>query len=86
MIEKTLIGYRKFNSKAGKACCIVSLLSDYSQGEISYGAVGKKCEDLFLPDDCHNLIVPAVIGKTCFLKYGEGFNGKPAVVGIEFQK
>lgn len=86
MAEKTLIGYRKFNSKAGKSCCIVSLLSDYSQGEQNYGAVGKKCEDVFLPDDCHSLIVPAVIGKTCFLAYGEGYNGKPAVTGIEFQK
>lgn len=86
MTEKTLVGYRKFNSKAGKACCIVSLLSSYSEGEAKYGAVGSKCEDVFLPEDCHNLIVPAVIGKTCFLAYGEGFNGKPAVIGIEFQK
>ncbi|MCM1308289.1 MAG: hypothetical protein NC223_06795 [Butyrivibrio sp.] len=86
MIQKTLIGYRKFNSKAGKACCIVSLLSDYSQGEISYGAVGQKCEDIFLPDECHKLIVPTVVGKTCSLQYGEGFNGKPAVIGIEIQK
>lgn len=86
MIEKILIGYRKFTSKAGKACCIVSLESDYSEFDIQHGAFGKKCDDVFLPEDCHGLVTVDKIGKTCFLSYGEGYNGTPRVTGIEFQK
>lgn len=69
METKKIIGYRKFNSKAGKPCCIVTVGAPYSEREIERGACGTKTEELWLPEESHNLINPQVIGKNIEVSY-----------------
>lgn len=69
METKKILGYRKFNSKAGKACCIVTVTSVYTDKEIERGACGAKAEELWLPEESHNLINPQVIGKNMEVTY-----------------
>lgn len=83
-MENILIGYRKFKSKKGSDCCIVNFVHDFSSFDISHGAYGQTVEEVFLPEDCHGSITPAVIGSLCELVYGAGMYGKPAVTGIKF--
>ena len=82
----TLIGFRKFVSKKGSKCCVVTLTSDFSSFEMEHGAYGSKSEEVFLPEDCHPLINPSVIGSSCELTYGAGLFGKPAITGIVFHQ
>lgn len=80
----TLIGFRKFVSKDGKACCIVNCLEDFSLNDCQHGACGQCSKEYFLNAEYHSLILPSAIGKKC--EYVFGFNdfGKPAVVGLNF--
>lgn len=77
-----LIGYRKFTSKKGTNCCIVSLVNDYSTFDCSHGAVGQKVDEVFIPENCHGLIQPDSVGRYYELEYGAGIGGRPAVTGI----
>lgn len=81
-MSSLLIGYRKFVSKKGTSCCIVSLIDDYTDFDYSHGAVGQKVDDVFIPESCHSLIQPNCIGKYFELEYGAGIGGRPAVTGI----
>lgn len=81
-MSSLLIGYRKFVSKKGTSCCIVSFINDYTAFDCSHGAVGQKVDEVFLPETCHGLIQPNSIGRFYELEYGAGIGGRPAVVGI----
>lgn len=83
MDEKIIIGYRKFTSKAGKSCCIVNVLSEYSQFDMEHGAYGQTAEEVFIPAEYHSLINKDAVGKPCVFTYGRGFNGNAVVNGIE---
>lgn len=77
-----LIGYRKFTSKKGTNCCIVSLVVDYSDFDVQHGACGQKVDEVFIPENCHGLIQPNSVGRYYELEYGAGIGGRPAVTGI----
>lgn len=80
METKKILGYRKFNSKAGKALCIVTASSPYTDREIEHGACGVKVEELWLPEECHAMINPQVVGKNIELSYSVS-NGRAYIVG-----
>ena len=84
MAKKTIIGYRKFKSKKGDEFCIVQASEPYSRREEQYGACGEKVEDIFIPQDFHNLIDEFCIGKTLVLTYTiQG--GKAYIESVEIQ-
>lgn len=69
MEQKKIIGFRKFNSKAGKPCCIVQVGAPYSSKEIEHGACGTKVEEVWIPEESQNLITAQCIGKMLELGY-----------------
>lgn len=69
MDAKKVVGYRKFNSKAGKPFCIVTVVYPFSDRDLQYGACGSKTEDIFIPEELHNIVTPQVIGKNMECTY-----------------
>lgn len=67
--ESIVIGYRKFTSKKGLPCCMISVMSVYSDRDVSYGAQGYKVTDEFVPSAQHELVTPDVIGKAIKIDY-----------------
>lgn len=77
-----IAGFRKFTSKSGTDCCIVTALSYYTDREKEYGGVGQKAEDFFIPKDYHAMIDEKAIGKTIAVSYAPGKDGKAYVSGV----
>lgn len=75
-MSKKLLGYRMFNSKSGKPCCIANFLSEYSDSQQRYGAVGSFSQEVFIPDRYFSLFVPSSIGSDFNLTYVPGADGK----------
>ena len=67
--ESVIIGYRKFKSKKGFDCCLISVMSLCCDRDLRYGACGYKVQDVFVPEAQHNLIVPDVVGKPVVIHY-----------------
>lgn len=80
---KSIVGYRKFKSKKGTSCCIINVIGDFTAYDQEHGAVGQRCEEVFLPEDQHQFVVPGIIGKPIELQYGEGYGGTPRVIGFK---
>lgn len=57
-----IIGYRKFSGKKKQPLCIISILRPYTDRQIDLGACGDQIEEIFVPADQHDLIVPSVVG------------------------
>ena len=68
-MEKKIIGFRKFNSKAGKPCCVVTLMSPYNDAQIQKGACGNQTEDIFASEAYHNLFNTQTVGKMAEIGY-----------------
>lgn len=65
----TLIGYRRFTGKNGKNYCVANVTSEFSAREKDNGAVGLKTQEVFLPEEQYNYLVPADCGKPATLDY-----------------
>ena len=60
---KTLVGYKKFRSKAGKEMCLAQVVSDATERDKNFGAVGQLVEEVFMPDSHVNFFKEDDIGK-----------------------
>lgn len=69
MEGKKILGYRSFNSKKGVPCCILTLGCPYSDRDIQNGSCGTKVEEIWLPENCHNIVNPQIIGKMAVIDY-----------------
>lgn len=83
-MEKKIVGYRKFNSKKGAPCCLVTFMSPYTDVQVKNGACGNQAEDVFIPDSFHDLFTPQVIGKNAVLFYSV-VNGRAYVDSVEIK-
>lgn len=77
-----LVGYKKFKSKKGNECCVISVVTPYNQRSLDNGCVGSKTEEVFLPENCFNLLQPSDIGCDLNLVY-ECSGGRAYLVDIE---
>ena len=67
-----LLGYKKgISTKNGNnnPYCIMHISSDFNPREKSDGAVGQKCENIFLPSELVDLLKPSDIGHDVVLDY-----------------
>ena len=64
-----LIGYHRFTSRKNQKFCVAYVMVPFSQREIENDYVGSKVDELFLPDDMYDLLVPADIGKDVEIEY-----------------
>ncbi len=69
MTKKIILGYRKFKSKKGEEYCVAQVMAPYSDREIKTGAVGNKCEDIFIPKAYHDFFDPSCVNKTMAIDY-----------------
>lgn len=80
--ESVIVGYRKFKSKKGTPCCLITIMSMCTDRDIRYGANGYKVQDEFVPDAQHDIINSDVIGKNVRINY-EINGGKAYVKSID---
>lgn len=64
-----LLAYKKFTSKAGKPCCVATIISELSQREKDNGYVGVKVDEVFLPDTHVDYLKPEHINHDVILDY-----------------
>lgn len=64
-----LLAYKKFTSKAGKPCCVATVISDLSEREKSNGYVGVKVDEVFMPDKLTDYLKPEHINHELILDY-----------------
>lgn len=76
-----LVGFSEFVSKKGKDLCILHVVSDPTQWELSRGFHGQKTETMFLPDDQLGSVSDKDIGKEidCVYEYIGNFRVLRAV-------
>lgn len=60
---KTLVGFKRFRSKAGKDMCLAQIVSDATERDVQFGAVGQLVEEVFMPDTHVNFFKVEDIGK-----------------------
>ena len=84
MREKKVIGYRKFKKKTGEPMCIVIVVMPCDDRDNQFGAFGSKIEEVFIPDSCHNLVTPQIIGKIADFTY-DVVNKRAYVVSVNFK-
>lgn len=77
-----LVGYKKFTSKKGKEYCVVNVVSPYNQRDLDRGCVGEKTEEIFLPENCLNLLAPGDIGCELNMTYDYS-GGRAYLVDVE---
>lgn len=82
-MAKKVVGYNEFNSKSGGTCRVVTVSEPYSARMIAKGAIGSKCEEIFLPDDCTLIITEKDIGRELNIDY-EINSGRAYVVGVAY--
>lgn len=72
-MEKKIVGFRKFNSKKGTPCCIVYMVSPFTDRQLQNGGCGQETSQEFIPEDFHALINAQSIGKLITInKYESG--------------
>lgn len=64
-----LVGYFKFTSKAGKACCKANVTEVYSDRDKERGCIGLAVKEIYLPESQVDLFTPADIGKELKLEH-----------------
>lgn len=84
MSAKKVLGYRKFNSKTGKPCCIVTVSYPYPDRDLQYGACGNKTEESWIPEELQSIVTPQIIGKTAEFTY-DVVNGRAYIREVSFK-
>lgn len=79
-----IIGYSKFQSKKGTDCCVIRVMSPAGERDNKFGHFGNIVQEIFVPDDQHNVINDKVIGKNCVINYTY-YNGRGYVDNIVFE-
>lgn len=64
-----LVGYKKFTSRAGRDCCVASIVRPFSERDKTFGAVGEKAEEIFMPESQVDLLKPSDVGHELILDY-----------------
>ncbi len=82
-MAKKVVGYSEFNRKDGGTCRVITVSEPYSSRQKSRGAIGLKCEDIFLPDDCTLAVTEKDIGREVEVDY-EISSGRAYVVGVAY--
>lgn len=84
-MRKTLVGIKRFASKQGKPYVIINITADYSPAQIQNGCVGKRVEEVFLPDDLHGVLKDSDIGKDIVIDY-DVVGNRSYVIGVAVVK
>ncbi|MCH5272734.1 MAG: hypothetical protein J1E35_03580 [Lachnospiraceae bacterium] len=82
-MAKKVVGYSEFNSKSGGLCRVVTVSEPYNERQKQKGAVGLKCEDIFLPSDCTLKVTEKDIGREVNIDY-EISSGRAYVIGVAY--
>jgi len=64
-----ILGFKKFKSKAGKDCCVLQLVRDFTPSEVASGSIGRGIEEVFLPIELSHLAIPENVGSLCELYF-----------------
>lgn len=84
-MEKTLLGYRRFKSKAGRDCCMMNISTPCTERDNQRGAYGVNVENVFVPDDYYNYLEPGDVGKPITLNY-DIVNGRAYLIYMEVKR
>lgn len=78
-----IVGVRKFDSKNGKKCCVVSVIRPYTGFEESGSTVvnGEAVENVWIPASCSDKITGKDVGKTLVIEATYA-NGKSYVSDV----
>ena len=76
-----LLGVKKFTSKGGRKCEVMTVRSDYNSRMLAEGCFGSKVEELFVPDGMQGLLKPEDIGKEVSIDY-EVSGGRAFMIGF----
>ena len=69
-MSSVLVGFKRFNGKKdGKCYCVAEVVSDYSVREKTNGCVGRKVEEIFLPEEKVEYLNESHLGKEVKLEY-----------------
>lgn len=68
-MEKTLVGFKKFTSKKGQPLCIAIISYPFTAKEVENGCVGLNVDQIFLPQEQYNYLLPGDIGKPVTTQY-----------------
>lgn len=71
----TLVGFKRFKSKAGKDLCVANVVTPYNQRDLEKGYSGSDAQQIFLPEHQVNMLTDKDVGKTVQLLY-EVSNGR----------
>lgn len=82
-MAKKVVGYNEFQRKDGGVCRVVTVSEPYSTRQKSRGAIGLRCEDIFLPDDCTLGVTEKDIGRELNIDY-EICSGRAYVIGVAY--
>ena len=85
MDKKRVLGFSKFTSKKGNYCVVLDVSSPYGDRQRENGACGERAEQLFIPKEYHDKVVPAIIGKEISLIYSIS-GGRAYLDGFEVCK
>lgn len=64
-----IVGFKRFESKKGKNCCMMSVVEPYSKKDNERGYFGSSVQDLFMPDDLYDFLEEKHIGHDVQLDY-----------------
>lgn len=81
---KTLVGFKKFKSKAGIDLCVAQIVADATEREMMYGLVGQSVQEVFLPQEYINVIKPEHIGHEIELFY-EASGSRAYISGVKIK-
>lgn len=77
------VGYSKFTSKKGTPCCIINVVFPCSESDVSFGHVGSRVDQIFVPQSLHSKITPDIVNKEVTFDY-VSVGGQPQISGIKF--
>lgn len=68
-MAKKVLGFRKFTSKGGNECRMLTVMEPYTDHAKQAGAVGNRVEDLFIPRECNFVVTEKDVGREVIVDY-----------------
>lgn len=68
-MAKTLVGFKRFNSKKGSPLCIAIIAAPFDSAANERGSFGSDMESVFVPAEQFSYLTPDDIGKPVTTQY-----------------
>ncbi len=68
-MKAKLVGFKRFKSKKGNECCVLSIEKPYTPAEQARGCHGSSVDNIFAPEDKIDAFTEKDLGKEVDLLY-----------------